>query len=114
MTEGAGVVLSRADVHYVVTEYGIADLFGKNIRERVLALAEVAHPDYRNEILHAAKNRRYILQHQKELPKGGAAYPREYETTRVLNDGPRFSSVRSSQATIKRCVICFTHFQKNQ
>jgi acyl-CoA hydrolase/GNAT superfamily N-acetyltransferase len=87
LTEGAGVVLSRADVHYVVTEYGIADLFGKNIRERVLALAEVAHPDYRNEILHAAKNRRYILQHQKELPKGGAAYPREYETTRILNDG---------------------------
>ncbi|MGA2508055.1 MAG: GNAT family N-acetyltransferase [Chitinispirillaceae bacterium] len=87
LTEGAGVVLSRADVHYVVTEYGVADLFGKNIRERVLALAEVAHPDYRNEILHAAKNRRYILQHQKELPTGGTAYPREYETTRVLNDG---------------------------
>ena len=87
LTEGAGVVLSRADVHYVVTEYGIADLFGKNIRERVLALAEIAHPDYRNEILHEAKNRRYILQHQRELPKGGNAYPREYETTRILNDG---------------------------
>jgi acyl-CoA hydrolase/RimJ/RimL family protein N-acetyltransferase len=87
LTEGAGVVLSRADVHYVVTEYGIADLFGKNIRERVLALAEIAHPDYRNEILHEAKNRRYILQHQKELPAGGNAYPREYETTRILNDG---------------------------
>ena len=38
LAEGAGVVLSRADVHYVVTEYGVADLFGKNIRERVLAL----------------------------------------------------------------------------
>ena len=87
LTEGAGVVLSRADVHYVVTEYGIADLFGKNIRERVLALSEIAHPDFRNEILHEAKNRRYILQHQKEFPAGGTAYPREYETTRVLNDG---------------------------
>jgi RimJ/RimL family protein N-acetyltransferase len=53
----------------------------------VLALAEIAHPDYRNEILHEAKNRRYILQHQKELPAGGNAYPREYETTRILNDG---------------------------
>lgn len=87
LTEGAGVVLSRADVHYVVTEYGIADLFGKNIRERVLALAEIAHPDYRNEIIKEAKNRRYIFQHQKELPAEGARYPREYETKRVLGDG---------------------------
>jgi acyl-CoA hydrolase/RimJ/RimL family protein N-acetyltransferase len=87
LTEGAGVVLSRADVHYVVTEYGIADLFGRNIRERVLALAEIAHPDFRNEILHEAKNRRYILPHQKEFPAGGTSHLREYETTRVLYDG---------------------------
>lgn len=87
LTEGAGVVLSRADVHYVVTEYGIADLFGKNIRERVQALAEIAHPDYRNEILNEAKNRRYISPHQKMLPTGVGNYPREHETTRILNDG---------------------------
>jgi acyl-CoA hydrolase/RimJ/RimL family protein N-acetyltransferase len=87
LTEGAGVVLSRADVHYVVTEYGIADLFGKTIRERVLALAEIAHPDFRNEILKEAKNRRYILQHQSELPRAGIEYPRQYETRRVLADG---------------------------
>jgi acyl-CoA hydrolase/GNAT superfamily N-acetyltransferase len=87
LTEGAGVVLSRADVHYVVTEYGIADLFGKNIRERVLALAEIAHPDFRNGILHEAKNRRYILQHQKEFSEGGTSNLREYETTRILSDG---------------------------
>jgi acyl-CoA hydrolase/GNAT superfamily N-acetyltransferase len=87
LTEGAGVVLSRADVHYVVTEYGIADLFGKTIRERVLALAEIAHPDFRNDILKEAKNRKYILAHQKELPAAGMAYPREYETKRILNDG---------------------------
>jgi GNAT superfamily N-acetyltransferase len=87
LTEGAGVVLSRADVHYVVTEYGIADLFGKNIRERVMALAEIAHPDYRNEILKEAKNRKYIFQHQKELPASGLQYPKELETTRILADG---------------------------
>ena len=87
LTEGAGVVLSRADVHYVVTEYGIADLFGKNIRERVLALSEIAHPDYRNEILKEAKNRKYIFQHQKEISIEGSKYPRELETTRVLADG---------------------------
>ncbi len=87
LREGAGVVLSRADVHYVVTEYGVADLFGKTIRERVLAMAEIAHPDFRNEILKEAKNRNYILPHQKELPAAGMAYPREYETSRVLTDG---------------------------
>jgi acyl-CoA hydrolase/GNAT superfamily N-acetyltransferase len=87
LTEGAGVVLSRADVHYVVTEYGIADLFGKNIRERVLALAEIAHPDYRNEILKEAKKRNYVYAFQKELPTGNVPYPRELTTTRALSDG---------------------------
>ena len=87
LTEGAGVVLTRADIHYVVTEYGIADLFGKNIRERVLALSEIAHPDYRNEILKEAKNRKYIFQHQKELPTEGIKYPKEFETKRILADG---------------------------
>lgn len=87
LTEGAGVVLTRADVHYVVTEYGVAHLFGKNIRERVLALAEIAHPDYRNEILKEAKKHNYIYAYQKELPVGVAQYPREFETTRTLSDG---------------------------
>jgi acyl-CoA hydrolase/GNAT superfamily N-acetyltransferase len=87
LTEGAGVVLSRADVHYVVTEYGIANLFGKNIRERVLALAEIAHPDYRNEILKEAKKHNYVYSYQKELSASGSHYPREFETTTTLSDG---------------------------
>jgi acyl-CoA hydrolase/GNAT superfamily N-acetyltransferase len=90
LTKGAGVTLGRADVHYVVTEYGIADLFGKNIRERVQALAEIAHPDFRNEILKEAKERRYIYADQRELP-GGGSYPREYETKRILSDGTEMS-----------------------
>jgi acyl-CoA hydrolase len=61
-------MLSRADVRYVVTEYGVADLFGKSVRERVLALCEIAHPDFRNEILSEARNRHYIFPDQKELP----------------------------------------------
>lgn len=44
---GAGVVTTRAHVHYVVTEYGIAHLYGKNLHQRALALAEIAHPDHR-------------------------------------------------------------------
>ena len=50
LREGAGVVTSRADVHYVVTEYGVAFLHGKNIRQRAEALIKVAHPKFREEL----------------------------------------------------------------
>jgi acyl-CoA hydrolase len=57
---GAGVVTSRADVHYVVTEYGVANLFGRNLRERAEALIGIAHPDFRDELVLAAKERKLI------------------------------------------------------
>lgn len=57
---GAGVVTSRGDVHYVVTEYGIAYLFGKSIQERVRALIEISHPDFRKELTEFAKNTYHI------------------------------------------------------
>ena len=47
---GAGVVTTRAHVHYVVTEYGIANLYGKTIKQRVKALVDIAHPDHREAI----------------------------------------------------------------
>ncbi len=47
---GAGVVTTRAHVHYVVTEYGVANLYGKTIKNRVKALVEIAHPDHREII----------------------------------------------------------------
>ncbi len=58
---GAGVVTSRGDVHYVVTEYGIAQLWGKSIRERAAALIEIAHPDVRPELLNEAKGRHFLF-----------------------------------------------------
>ncbi|EYF04565.1 bifunctional acetyl-CoA hydrolase/transferase family protein/GNAT family N-acetyltransferase [Chondromyces apiculatus] len=64
LEEGAGVVTSRGDVRYVVTEHGIADLWGRNIRERALALVEIAHPDHRAALLDAAKQRRYVFPDQ--------------------------------------------------
>lgn len=57
---GAGVVTSRADVHYVVTEYGVAHLFGKNLRQRAEALIGIAHPDFRRELEQAAKERKLL------------------------------------------------------
>lgn len=57
---GAGVVTSRGDVHYVVTEYGIADLFGKTIQERVKSLIEISHPAFREQLTEFAKKTYYI------------------------------------------------------
>jgi acyl-CoA hydrolase len=59
--EGAGVVTSRGDIHYVVTEYGVADLWGKNIRQRAEALIGIAHPDFRAELAAGASKRCYIV-----------------------------------------------------
>lgn len=81
---GAGVVTSRGDVHYVVTEYGVADLWGKNIRQRALALIEIAHPDYRTELLAAAKKRRYVFSDQI-APR--AAYPWREARSEQLAEG---------------------------
>lgn len=57
---GAGVVTSRGDVHYVVTEFGTAYLFGKSIKERARALISIAHPDFREELTKFAKENYFI------------------------------------------------------
>jgi RimJ/RimL family protein N-acetyltransferase len=73
---GAGVVTSRGDVRFVVTEYGVADLQGRSIRDRTLALVHIAHPSFRADLLAAAKKRHYVFLDQitSEL-----TYPRQYE-----------------------------------
>ncbi len=57
---GAGVVTTRNDVHYIVTEFGVANLYGKTIRQRAKALIEVAHPDMREELSRKAHELKYI------------------------------------------------------
>jgi acyl-CoA hydrolase/L-amino acid N-acyltransferase YncA len=82
--EGAGVVTSRGDVRYVVTEYGVADLWGRTVRERALALVEIAHPNHRAELLEGAKKRRYVFADQ-HVPR--ALYPWREERAEKLTDG---------------------------
>jgi acyl-CoA hydrolase/RimJ/RimL family protein N-acetyltransferase len=89
LAEGAGIVTSRGDVHYVVTEYGVANLYGRTVRERTLALISIAHPDFRGELLAAAKQRSYVAPTQMELPKAGRLYPSEAVTESTLKDGRR-------------------------
>ena len=86
LTEGAGVVTTRGDVHYVVTEHGIAYLHGKSIRERVLALINIAHPKFRNDLIQAAKAQQYIQQDQIELAWEKVRYPEELERHQTLKD----------------------------
>ena len=57
LKEGAGVVTSRGDVHYVVTEYGVAYLHGKTVRERCQSLIKIAHPKFREELEKNARAR---------------------------------------------------------
>jgi len=60
LDEGAGVVTSRADVHYVVTEFGVAHLYGRSIRERALALINIAHPKFRDDLTEEARVKKFI------------------------------------------------------
>ena len=68
VTEGGGVVTSRGDVHYVVTEYGIASLRGKSIRERALELIQIAHPNFRDELLEKVREHYWVPSYQKQKP----------------------------------------------
>ena len=76
LTEGAGVVTSRGDVRFVVTEHGIADLQGLSVRQRATALVAIAEPDHRSALLDAAKHRRYVFADQITRKTD---YPEEYE-----------------------------------
>jgi 4-hydroxybutyrate CoA-transferase len=60
LKQGAGVVTSRNHVHYVVTEFGVADLYGKTIRQRARQLIAVAHPDFRADLERQAANLNYV------------------------------------------------------
>jgi RimJ/RimL family protein N-acetyltransferase len=83
--EGTGVVTTRGDVHYIVTEYGVAFLHGKSIRERAMGLIEIAHPKFRGWLLDEAKKHKFIYADQQL--KSGAIYPEQYEKWETLPDG---------------------------
>ena len=68
ISEGAGVVTSRGNVHYMVTEFGIASLQGKTIRERALELIRVAHPKFRAELLSAVRKHYWVPDYQAHFP----------------------------------------------
>jgi acyl-CoA hydrolase/RimJ/RimL family protein N-acetyltransferase len=82
---GEAVAIARADVRYVVTEYGVAYLFGKSLRERAVALIEIAHPEHRDALLAEAIERGYVPAGQRLRSR--SAYPVEEERRVRLRDG---------------------------
>ncbi|MFX1561250.1 MAG: GNAT family N-acetyltransferase [Promethearchaeota archaeon] len=90
LSEGAGVVTTRGDVDVIITEYGLATLHGKTIRERVLSLIAISHPDFRNELLEAAKKMQYVFEDQVPFLVQGTYFASEYETQETFKtaEGP--------------------------
>jgi len=87
LSEGAGVTLTRGDVHYVVTEYGIAYLHGKNTRERAMELIAIAHPRFRPWLIQEAKRLNIIYKDQAFIPGKRGEYPEHLETFRTTEEG---------------------------
>ena len=86
MLENTAVVVPRGDIHYVVTEYGIVNLFGKSLQERVIAMIEIAHPDFREYLFEDAKKAGMIGPERSlgEATKG--IYPVRIEETIRIDD----------------------------
>lgn len=108
LSEGAGVVNTRGGVHYIVTEFGAVNLHGKTVRERALALINLAHPKFRGELLTAAKRLRYAYEDQL-LPLGDTPqYPDEWEITQPCGDDGRVL-FRPVKPTDERSLKEFFH-----
>jgi acyl-CoA hydrolase len=87
LSEGAGTTLTRGDVHYVVTEYGIAYIHGKSVRERALELVSVAHPRFRPLLIETARTSGLIYSDQAFIPGEKGTYPEHLETYRTTGKG---------------------------
>ncbi len=87
LSEGAGVATTRGDVNFVVTEYGIAELRGKSIYQRVMELAQIAHPKFREDLITSAKRHHYIFSDQLPPVQDDLLFLEGYKTRHVLPNG---------------------------
>jgi RimJ/RimL family protein N-acetyltransferase len=87
LSEGCGVTMIRGDIQYVVSEYGIAYLHGKNIRERAMELIAIAHPKFRPWLIEEAKKLNLIYKDQAFVPGKRGEYPEQLETNRITRSG---------------------------
>jgi acyl-CoA hydrolase/GNAT superfamily N-acetyltransferase len=87
LDDGAGVVTTRGDVHWVVSEFGVVNLHGRTVRERAMALISIAHPKFRPWLLAEAKRLNFIYADQLEPPLRTPMYPKQLETRITTRDG---------------------------
>lgn len=87
LSPGSGVVITRGDVHYVVSEHGVAYLHGKNVEERALALISIAHPDFREVLFKEAIATKLIRKEHAEVESGFVLAKTEYKKILLLDDG---------------------------
>ena len=87
LKENSGVTINRSDIRYVVTEYGIAYLHGKNIRERAMDLISIAHPKFRPYLIEEAKIRGLIYADQAYIPAQDEEYPEQMDAYRTTKKG---------------------------
>ena len=107
LLSGEGVTLARSDVHYVVTEFGMAYLFGKSVRERAMSLIEIAHPDFRESLLDEAKRQSLVPAAHRLVDTRGYLVEEERVVTlksgiKVMLRPARGSDVQSMQVMFHR------------
>ncbi|TKB09129.1 bifunctional acetyl-CoA hydrolase/transferase family protein/GNAT family N-acetyltransferase [Desulforhopalus sp. IMCC35007] len=95
-------VVPRGDVHYVISEYGAVNLFGKSIQERTIAMISIAHPDFRDELFQAAKDKGYIGSERTLGEASKAVYPVNLEETLIINGEKIF--IRPSKPVDERRI----------
>lgn len=91
LSSGAGVITLRVDVNYVITEFGIAQLKGKSISERVIELSQIAHPDFRESLIEAAKKNHYIFEDQLPPLAEDLIFIEDYKSRTTLKNGKTMS-----------------------
>lgn len=91
LSPGAGVVTTRGDVHYVVTEHGVAYLHGKSVQERALALIAIADPAYRPRLLREAIDLKYVRSEMADVEGRIIVGPQDLRTKVLLEDGTQVS-----------------------
>ncbi|HEY3380625.1 MAG TPA: GNAT family N-acetyltransferase [Vicinamibacterales bacterium] len=87
LREGAGATLNRGDVHYIVTEFGIAHIHGKNVRERAMDLIGIAHPAFRHQLVEEARRLKLIYGDQVFVPGERGEYPEHLEARKATKTG---------------------------
>lgn len=87
LSDGAGLATTRADVDVIITEYGIAELQGKSIYQRVMELAQIAHPQFRTELIEEAKQRGYIFPDQHPPSAEDLIFLENYKELVELKNG---------------------------